>query len=162
MLFVCLFVCVHSGTGVATAIRIRAHILPYKALCFADGMESGTSSKQSVTLARVRFPILHSFRFPSWISSTQMPTGMTELLFASFCLTCLLITLPFSDCMFATALPRLIFKDQQCFNLWPWWPVFFYFFIPAQSPHPFTRGWELVTWNCTWILGCTPKKNIFE
>ena len=63
---VCLFVCSCSlaGTGVATAIRIRAHILPYKALRFTVGMESGTSSRRSVTLARVRFPILHSFRFP--------------------------------------------------------------------------------------------------
>ena len=66
-----LFVCVWwlAGNGVATAIRIRAHILPYKALRFTVGMESGTSSRRSVTLARVRFPILHSFRFPIWISS---------------------------------------------------------------------------------------------
>ena len=108
--------CWLAGTGVATAIRIRAHILPYKALRFTIGMESGTSSKKSVTLACVRFPIMHSFRFPIWISLAQMPTGMTELLFAPSLLTCLLITLPFSDCMFATALPTL--KDQQCSNLW--------------------------------------------
>ena len=83
VLFVCLFVCLCSlaGTAVATAIRIRAHILPYKALRFTVGMESGASSKQSVTLACVRFPILHSFRFPNRISSAQMPTRMTELLF---------------------------------------------------------------------------------
>ena len=61
VLCVCWSVCLCSlsGTGVATAIRIRAHILPYKALRFTVGMESGTSSKQSVTLACVRFPILH-------------------------------------------------------------------------------------------------------